>query len=916
MDGEWSGEIPWEDIHRPVHRGVERFLTATPPVAGGPRTTRENAHPLMRPSRGPRRRPIRGLPVAPSRSGHRRGAIGRRLVPPDERADRRLAPAQNPVAFPPERATLRGMMRRAVLLAALAMSSLLLPSQPACARDTVLAPEPVTPGSMRADRAWSARWIAPPEVSLTDYGVFLFRRELVLPEPPGRFVVSLSADNRYRLFVNGQRVAIGPQAGEPLHWHFDTIDLRPWLRAGANVLAVQVWNHGEHRPHAQMSVGTGLIVQGEGAAGPLVDTGAAEWKVFVDRAWTPLAIDRAALRAFIVVAPGDEVDGAGHPWGWESPGFDDRGWLVPRVMENGIPVGMGTEVERWLAPRTIPFLEEVPQRLRAVRRTSGGAAPEGLVEGSAAWSVPAHSDVCVLLDQGHETNAFPRVTVSGGRGALVELAYAEALVDEAGRKGNRDDVEGRSLVGIKDRFRPDGGARRTFFTLDYRTYRYVELRVKTGDEPLTIDELVGDATGYPFHLNATFGSDEPSLERIWETGWRTARLCAWDTYMDCPYYERLQYAGDTRIQALISLYLSGDDRLVRNAIALFDRSRLPDGLTQSRYPSKSPQIISPFSLFWVGMVHDYWMLRDDAAFVGSRMRGISGVLEWFEEHLDPTSMLLGPLPYWSFVDWPAAWPWDPQIRAGGEPPGARTGGSSILSLQFAIALEYGADLARAFGHQEEADARAHLAGAIRRAVMARCWDPQRQLVADTPARDRFSQHANALAVLSGAVRGAEARALIERTLADTSIVPCTVYFRFYLLQAMKRAGLGNRYLDELGPWHDMVAIGLSTFAERPEPSRSDCHAWSASPVYELLATVCGVEPATPGFKTVRIEPHLGRLQRVEGAIPHPLGMIRVSLRRAGASLAGEVELPGGVSGMFVHGDREVPLNPGRNTIER
>lgn len=777
-----------------------------------------------------------------------------------------------------------------------------------------VAPGPIPAGHTPTDRVWTARWIAPPGGTLSQYTVALFRRKLDLPEKPDRCVVSISADNRYRLYVNGERVAFGPQAGEPLYWRFDTVDLGPWLHAGENVIAVQVWNYGDFRPYAQMSVGTGLIVQGDGAAASLVDTGVTEWKVQVDRAWTPVPADRAVLQTFIVVSPGDRIDAAKHPWGWERPGFDDGTWSKPRVLDNGAPHGVGTDIERWLAPRTIPFLEMIPQRLAVVRRSTGAEPPAGFLEGRAAWKIPPHHEVRVLLDQGFETNAFPRLTTSGGRDATVELNYAEALFDRSRRKGNRDDIEGRTLIGIGDRFRPDGGAHRVFATLDYRTYRYVELHVKTAGEALTIEDLAADATGYPFRLNARFSSDQPDLDHIWEVGWRTARLCASDTYMDCPYYERLQYVGDTRIQALISLYLSGDDRLMRNAIELYDRSRIPEGLTQSRYPSRSPQIISPFSLFWIGMVHDYWMHRDDLPFVEARLRGVAGVLDWFEGHLDRTSMLLGPLPYWSFVDWPNAWPWDGEKRVGGEPAGARTGGSSILSLQFAIALDYAADLSRAAGRAEEADARAHLAGAIRQAVMARCWDTGRRLVADTPEKTSFSQHANALAVLSGAIEGDEARDLITRTLADETLVPCTVYFRFYLLRAMKRAGLGDRYLDELGPWRDMLAIGLTTFAERPEPARSDCHAWSASPIYEFLATVCGIEPASPGFKSVRVAPHLGPLQRVAASVPHPAGFIRVRLERAGAELGGVIELPPGISGTLVWAGRETALLPGENRL--
>jgi hypothetical protein len=84
--------------------------------------------------------------------------------------------------------------------------------------------------------------------------------------------------------------------------------------------------------------------------------------------------------------------------------------------------------------------------------------------------------------------------------------------------------------------------------------------------------------------------------------------------MDCPYYEQMQYIGDTRIQALISLYVSGDDRLMRNAIEQFDDSRIPEGLTFSRYPSNIIQLYPGFSLFWVAMVHDYHRHRPDSTF--------------------------------------------------------------------------------------------------------------------------------------------------------------------------------------------------------------------------------------------------------------------------------------------------------------
>jgi hypothetical protein len=397
-------------------------------------------------------------------------------------------------------------------------------------------------------------------------------------------------------------------------------------------------------------------------------------------------------------------------------------------------------------------------------------------------------------------------------------------------------------------------------------------------------------------------------------GWRTARLCAYETYFDCPYYEQMQYVGDTRIQSLISLYVTGDDRLMRNAIALFDQSRIPEGLTQSRVPSSRPQVITTFSLFWIDMVHDYWMHRDDPAFIEARLMGIQAVLDWFEKRLDAKTGMLGGLPYWSFVDWPDEWPWDNDKHLGGQPDGAAEGGSSIVTLQLVCSLNHAAELFDGFGKKPLADHYRELARNLRTATRRHCWDEPRRLFADTPERKAFSQHANVMAVLSGCVEGEEARALVERLNTEKGLTQCTQYFRFYLLRAMKAVGLGNQYVSMLQPWHDMLARGLTTFAERPDPTRSDCHAWSASPNYEFLATVCGIEPAAPGFKTVKIEPHLGYLKHVQGTVPHPAGDIEVRLNRTEKGIEGEVTLPAGLNGQFVWQGRTLPLHPGRQAV--
>jgi alpha-L-rhamnosidase len=156
---------------------------------------------------------------------------------------------------------------------------------------------------------------------------------------------------------------------------------------------------------------------------------------------------------------------------------------------------------------------------------------------------------------------------------------------------------------------------------------------------------------------------------------------------------------------------------------------------------------------------------------------------------------------------------------------------------------------------------------------------------------------------------------MERVLADPTLVRATYYFSFYVLEALRDAGLADRYVEQLAPWRAMLSLGLTSTPENPEPTRSDSHAWAAHPNYGLLATVLGVRPGSAGFRTVRITPALGPLHRADGRVPHPLGDIDVKLERDGSTgLRATITLPRRLSGELVWNDRRVPLHAGRQDI--
>jgi alpha-L-rhamnosidase len=762
---------------------------------------------------------------------------------------------------------------------------------------------------------WSARWIAYPDDSGLDYGVYHFRKNFNLNEVPKEFIIHVSADNRYRLFVNGEPVCFGPARGDLMHWRYESIDISAYLKSGENTLAAVVWNFAGLKPWAQHSLQTAFILQGNTETERIADTNPS-WKVIKNNAYKPADASREKTGGqFIVVGPCDEVEASKYPWNWEKTGFDDSAWKNAKPIEQGRPKEAGTGIAWGLEPREIPLMEAKKQHFASVRRTENINVDESFVSGKSQLVIPANKKIVILFDQGELTTAYPELTVTGGKGTKIELQYAEALFDAKNNKGNRNEIEGKKMRGYIDFFLPDGGENRLFRPLWLRTWRYLEMTVTTTDSPLTINSFESEFTGYPFQENAVFKSNDNQLTDIWNVGWLTARLCAGETYYDCPYYEQMQYVGDTRIQALISLYVSGDDRLMRNSIQQFEDSRFSEGLTMSRYPSSMPQVIPPYSLFWIDMVHDYWMHRDDEAFVKSFINGIDNVLHFFISKLDKETGLIGKTGYWNFVDWAEEWPWNNETQFGGVPQGGSTGQSTVLSLHLAYSAKHAADLHRWAGDENKASFYEKLAENLIKSVKEKCWDDNKKYFAETPAKTEFSMHSQIFAVLTGAVPENEIKAFVTRFEKDKSLIQPTMYFRFYLTQALKKAGLSDNYLETLGLWRDMLGLGLSTFAEKPDPTRSDCHAWSASPNYDFLATVAGIEPASPGFKTVKIEPHLSSLTQIEGKMPHPAGTIFFQLKRKGnAEIEGEITLPENLTGTFIWKGKTIKLS-GKTKIE-
>jgi len=696
-----------------------------------------------------------------------------------------------------------------------------------------------------------AHWCWHPQYRLGQCGYMLFRRTVECDRETV-YDLALSADSRYVFYLDNVLLGRGPCRGDMEHYHYETY--RGALAPGKHVFAVEViaFRHGfrpEEGVWSEIHWGGGFFAAGHAGETDLSTPG--DWRCLADwsrrlRRWSEAWDDDSVMPA----PPPEEIDFSRSPGEWRRFGYDDRVWQTP--VSTGLAHIKGRcyidPLSQWaLVPRQIPPMAELPYPVRAVVSCRNVAAT--LKDGNVTAVFEAGQSR-LLLDLGKNRTSIFHLDVKGGAGTL-RLAVAERLLVD-GQKTRFPDPAGEiGGSGYADllKFAGEGGVFEPFW---YRAGRFVEL---SGDlaQPLTLEFAARDFH-YPFELKTAFEcTGFAELKDIFEVSWNTALGCAHEHYEDCPYYEQLQYAGDTLIQALISYALTGDGRLGKQALRQFNISRSASGLTQSRYPNTMAQYIPVFSLYWVLMIEDYFEYFGDRDLVNEFRHGVHAVMNYFEDRRRPDG-LIGDPGEWGFTDWANDW------------PGGCIGRESNLPDAVTNFIYAESCLAAARLYPEEQtmwQERRHRTLAAARQIL---FDPASGRYRDLPGKEFYSFHSNLWALLAGAE--ADEKALLAWLLGLPEIQKGTLFFRFYLLELLRKKHLTKELENELANWVRPLRLGFTTFPETPyEYSRSDCHAWSASPAYEIVRTYFGVSPELPGFAAVRVAPQPGRLTSFRGTVP-------------------------------------------------
>lgn len=781
----------------------------------------------------------------------------------------------------------------------------------------------------RAEWIWRYRGLSklpfaggPPNFSDEENRFIAFRKTVEIRGDVSAAPVHVSADGRYQLFVNGQRIGRGPARSSPARQCADPYDLAPFLRPGRNVIAALVHSYGRPtswyelpRWEAARAFGCGgFFLQGDAVttAGVVCLDTDNSWRFQNCDAWereTP-----GCSLGFVEV-----YDARRATTGWTESDFDDADWDAAEILR--VP---GRNFTGDVAPFPVLVERDIPPLFEEMCRPAAllswgevtNAPDDGPVGAQMMAEISGEPVHCqahnlagligdadpaqIVTDENHSitvlldfaTVVFGRVALAldGPAGATVDFAYGEQLQAD-GRLLINQGILGYDSVPQAHRTILREGVQ-SWEQFEPAGFRYLQVTFRHALRPLRILGLTLNATGYPLADRGRFACSDDLLNRIWQAGAHTLRLCMHDTHVDCPTREQRQWVGDAYVQSPVNFASFGDPSLTIRLLRQTAETQQPDGLTTasvvSDFAAKDFFNIPDFSLYWIQILDSVVLFTGDTALAAELYPAVVKAIAWFERHLDRDG-LLAELPHWVFVDWAEL---------------DKRGQVTAVNAQFVATLRAVSRLAGMVGHPGDAGHFIALADSVADGINRLLWDEARGVYVDARWRGvqsrRVSQQSNA-AVMAWGVAPAqrwprilaaimdEARLVLTRmgdsdpTLTafdeESQIVMAQPFFCHHLHQALALAGEHPAMLDNIrrrwGPW---IAQGESTVWElwKLGPAISTCHAWAATPTFDLSTHILGVAPDAPGFQRFRVAPHPAGLTWAEGVFPSPLGDIAVA----------------------------------------
>ncbi len=702
----------------------------------------------------------------------------------------------------------------------------------------------------------AAQWIGSAHAFDLQEAYLDFRAPVVeLDEVPRTAELLITADSRYRLWINGRHVARGPARSYPWQQSVDRLDVTPYLQAGANVVAVQVYQPGySHFAYTHRGA-AGLLASLRGDEHTLLVTDLT-WRVRRNPSFSPV-VPRVSI-----YGSGVEDRDLRREDEWWVPTYDLSGWPTPRI---AAPIGGYPWLE--LHERLTPLLveRELPLELVEVRTGTIDANAEPHVALRAAWQAGTRSGeggagaegmsmrrtLCPYKTLLPEQEMLPMAPGDHvGTGWLFDLGRAYACQGSVEIEGA---AAGQTLLVSYAEKTSDG----ELVISDPQTYCRVRMTdryyLRDGDqvaEPFAfrggryllfwLSGPVPRACRLHFHVRALeypvgpvqpLPTADPQLQQIAELCEQTLLACLQDSFVDSAWRESSLWLGDALPQALILHAMTGDTRPLRQALTLAAAGAYPDGVLPSVLPGEvHAYAIVDYNFMWVELLALYLELTGDSTLVTALWDVLVALLDRFHADCGPMGLILSQPGRRLFLDWA---------------PVSRSEPSAIYNLHYLLALQTAARLARQLARPNDAERWHSRAAALQAAAHTAFYEAGRWW--DDRQRTTYSQLATALAILTGAAAPEDEPALLDQIAARSldpaddhtpgQMVLASPFMHHYIFSALRKCGRDDAVVAIIRlRWGRWAAAGFPTCWENWNvdfPDGSQCHAFSAHPRYHL-----------------------------------------------------------------------------------
>ncbi|MFQ3548358.1 MAG: family 78 glycoside hydrolase catalytic domain [Armatimonadota bacterium] len=744
----------------------------------------------------------------------------------------------------------------------------------------------------------NAKWIwIYNEIPPVNYYLYA-RKTFKLTSKPKSAIINITADSKYKLFVNGEYVGKGSVRAPIDCFYVDTHNIEPYLKRGNNVIAVLVHHFGENS-YSYIHKKAGLICEAKILSQKEEIDIASDntWKVKRAEEWTNLGAKMSRRLGFQEV-----YDTSLETKGWNTTKFRDTKWqnaveiadagdlpwgeLIPREIPllaeekinpfSIIGIYNSEEREKDIPPSEMPEVISnsalTPIRAGSVKNADSILFDSGKCEIKTARN--SNKATIIILDFAKEVFGNIELGFSCSGSGIIDLGYSE-LLEEDKVKPNKAGVRYTDRIILKK-------GSYNWQSFEPRGFRYIHLEFRKLTKSLQLEYVRVNQTTFPVEHTGGFLCNDDILNKIWEVGRYTTQLCMEDSFIDCPWRERAQWWADARVQSRVAFYVFGDTSLLAQGIRQIASSQKQNGMVCGMYPSGYERILPDFALLWVYSIMDYYAYSNDFEMLKDQYPKIKKLLNWFKKFRNKDGLLEN-VPEWVFIDW-----CDDMDLEGTN--------TSINSL-YCQTLNLSAAAALILGYQNDFENYSQMAIETKISLNKYLYVPSKGLYAETRKNgvlsDKFTRQANILAVLCDIADHYQKSTIVRCLLGNSLPELITPYFTTYFLEALYYTEKHEEALEHIKKrWGNMINAGATTFWEQFSTEGSLCHGWSCCPTRDLIAEYVGIKPVL-GSNRFAISPHPANLKWARGWIKTSKGRIYAEWNVTRNSFNMTVDIPNG-----------------------